>query len=165
MGVDESRRHLGADILSYRIAGVWAGPMTMRQVRWAFVVLITACRLAAAAEVPYLTDAIKNPAYLRALTTLLKSGPKLPRWTRQVLDRSGNYVGTPATDATVGSTRYQLFFTCKAHDCDQNNLEIMFAPDGAQAWGAIVVDGRSPSYLGAPSAAQQAALKAALESH
>lgn len=139
--------------------------MTIRQLSWAGVVLITGCTLAAAAEPPYLIDVIKKPSYLHALTALLKSAPKLPSWTRQVLSPSGNYVGTPATDATVGSGKYELFFTCKAHDCDQNNLEIMFAPDGTQAWGELVVNGRSPTYLGAPNAAQQAALAAALKAH
>jgi hypothetical protein len=139
--------------------------MQMRRVCWTFIIVVTACRLAAAADAPYLTDAIRTPAYLRALTALLKSSPKLPPWTRQELSRSGNYVGTPATYATMGGAKYELFFTCKAHDCNENNLEIMFAPGGVQAWGAIVVDGRSPSYLGGPDVAQQATLNAALQSH
>jgi hypothetical protein len=145
------------------IANLCRGSAIMRQVRWAFVALMASCTLAVADQSPYLTDAIKNPTCLRALTALLKSAPKLPAWTRQVLNRSGNYVGTPATFATVGGTKYELFFACKPHDCDQNNLEIMFAPDGAEARGAVVVNGRSPSYLGAPSPAQRAALRAALK--
>jgi hypothetical protein len=144
-------------------AGSNSGSMAMRQVGLALVILIAGYTAATAAEAPYLTDAIKSPAYLRTLTALLKSAPKLPSWTRQVLSPSGNYVGTPATYATVGGSRYELFFTCKAHDCNQNNLEVMFAPDGAQAFGALVVNGRSPSYLGAPNPAQQAALAAALK--
>lgn len=76
---------------------------------------------------------------------------------------SGDYVGNAAISATVAGVSYELFHACKAHDCAANQLEVMFSPGGAQAWGAIVEDGKPASYLGAPSSAQQAALKAALQ--
>src|SRR5579863_4063226 len=131
----------------------------MRQFYRALVLLCAACSGAAAANQTYLTDAIKNPAYLRSLTNLLKSAGKLPRWTGQVLKTSGNYVGTPVAYLTIDGVRYEVFYACKAHDCGNNAMELMYAPHGAQVWAAMVVDGKSVTYLGSPSAAQQAALK------
>jgi Inhibitor of vertebrate lysozyme (Ivy) len=135
----------------------------MRQMYRALVLLCMATTGAAAANQTYLTDAIKNPAYLRSLTNLLKSAGKLPSWTGQVLKTSGNYVGTPVAYLTIDGIRYEVFYACKAHDCGNNAMELMFAPLGAQVWAAMVVDGKSVTYLGSPSAAQQAALKEAFQ--
>jgi hypothetical protein len=121
-----------------------------------------ACSVAMATDDTYLTNAIKNPSYSRALTNLLKSSRNLPTWTKQVLKTSGDYVGNPVIYSTVDGTRYELFNTCKAHDCADNQLEVMFAPDGTRAWGASTENGKSIAYLGAPSPAQQSALRAAL---
>ena len=134
----------------------------MRQLWWVFIVMSTAASLALAANDIYLTDVIKNPSYLRALTQLLKSAHNLPNWTKQVLKTSGNYVGTPATYSTIGGTRYELFHTCKPHDCSDSRLEVMFSPRGARAWGAFLESGRPIAYLGAPSPAQRAALMTSL---
>jgi len=117
---------------------------------------------AAAAEV-YLADAIKSPTYAQALTKLLKSAGHLPDWTHGLLNRRGDYVGTPVVHVTVAGTRYELFHACKAHDCADNRIEVMFAPHGTRAWGAIVIDGKDAAYLGGPNPAQQSALKAAVQ--
>ncbi len=135
----------------------------MRQLFWAFILVCTVCSAAVAANDTYLTDAIKTPSYLRALTNLLKSSRNLPTWTKQVLKTSGDYVGTPVVYSTVDGTRYELFNTCKPHDCSDSKLEVIFSPGGAQAWGAFMEKGKSISYLGAPSPAQQSALKTALQ--
>ncbi len=130
---------------------------------WAFILVCTACSAAAAANDIYLTDAIKNPSYLRALTSLLKNAHNLPSWTKQILKTSGNYVGDPVTYSTIDGARYELFSSCKPHDCANDQLEIMFAPGGAKAWGAYLQNGKTISYLGAPAPAQQESLKAALQ--
>jgi hypothetical protein len=135
----------------------------MRRLCCALILMCAACASAAAANQIYLTDAIKNPAYLRALTGLLKNAGKLPSWTRQVLKTSGDYVGTPVAYSTIGGIRYELFYACKAHDCGNNAMELMFAPHGAKVWAVVVQDGKSMTYLGSPSAAQQAALKEAFQ--
>jgi Inhibitor of vertebrate lysozyme (Ivy) len=122
-----------------------------------------ACSMAGAASGIYLSDAIKHPAYSRALAALLDQAGGLPTWTRQVLKPTGDYVGSPVAYSAIGAISYALFHTCKAHDCAANQLEIMFAPHGAQAWGAVIAGGQSVSYLGAPSTAQQSALHAALQ--
>ena len=134
----------------------------MRPLLRALLLMFVACSAAAASDF-YLADAIKSPAYARALTILLRNAGSLPDWTREVLKVRGNYVGTPAESATIAGTRYELFHACKAHDCGDNQLEVMFAPKGAQAWGAILIDGKMVTYLGAPSPAQQSVLKAAVQ--
>jgi hypothetical protein len=135
----------------------------MRRIFCAFILMYAACSGAVAANQIYLTDAIKNPAYLRSLTSLLKNAGKLPSWTRQVLKTSGNYVGTPVAYSTVDGIRYELFYACKPHDCGNNGMELMFAPHGAKVWAAMVEDGKSVTYLGSPNAAQQAVLKEAFQ--
>jgi hypothetical protein len=121
-----------------------------------------ACSIAAAADT-YLGDAIKTPSYSRAVTNLLKGSGSLPSSTRQVLSTRGDYVGSTVDHVTVEGIRYELYHACKPHDCGDNALEVMFAPNGAQAWGALKENGNSISYLGAPSPAQQSALKGALQ--
>jgi len=111
---------------------------------------------------PYMTDMIKKPAYARALKSLLDHAGKLPGWTREVLKPKGAYVETPLTHASIDGITYDVFFNCEQQNCDQSALAIMFAPNGAQAWGALSQE-RTISYLGAPSEAQQAALKQALK--
>jgi Inhibitor of vertebrate lysozyme (Ivy) len=135
----------------------------MRPLRLALICLCMARSTVVAADDTYLTDVIAKPAYSRALTALLKESGGVPNWTRQVLKTSGDYVGAPVAYQTIGGTRYALFYTCMAHDCIANAMAVMFAPDGAQAWGAIIVEGKPISYLGAPTAAQQAALRATLQ--
>lgn len=135
----------------------------MRRIQSAFLVMCAACSSAVAAKQTYLTDAIKNPAYLRSLTSLLKSAGKLPNWTRQVLKTSGDYVGTPVAYSTIGGIRYELYYACKPHDCADSAMELMFAPNGTKAWAAMVEDGKSVTYLGSPSVTQQAVLKEAFQ--
>src|ERR1700749_1747429 len=98
----------------------------MRRLRWAFIFLCAACSIAAAANDIYLADVIKKPAYAKALTALLKSSGELPSWTTEVLKTRGDYVGPPVSSAPGAGTRYEMFGTCKTHDCGDNRLEVMF---------------------------------------
>ena len=125
--------------------------------------LVAAFSVTAAAAEMYLADAIKSPPYAQALAKLLKSGGHLPEWTNELLKQRGNYVGTPVTHVTVAGARYDLFSACKAHDCADNRIEVMFAPKGTRAWAAIMIDGKNVTYLGTPNPAQQSALKAAVQ--
>jgi hypothetical protein len=134
----------------------------MRRFLCALVLVCAATSLAEAQQQVYLSDVIKQPPYLAALTALLNKSGNLPAWIKRVLNPKGDYVGDTAHDATVDGTKYELFFSCQAHDCGNNQLEVMFAPGGARAWGAIIVNAKPIAYLGDPSPGQQAALKAAL---
>jgi hypothetical protein len=135
----------------------------MRTFLRAIIVIGAAFSAATAAAEVYLGDAVKSPAYAQSLAKLLKSAGHLPEWTNELLKSRGNYVGTPVAHVTIAGTRYELFNACKAHDCADNRIEVMFAPKGTKAWGAIRIDGKNVSYLGAPSPAQQSALKAAVQ--
>jgi hypothetical protein len=138
-----------------------------RRFRWnlAMMVLISMCVVCspAMAKDPYLSDMIKKPAYARALKSLLDHAGNLPTWTGEVLKPKGDNVEGPVTYASIDGTVYESFSNCESQNCSESRLEVMFAPDGAQAWGAFV--NRWPLsyvYLGAPSEAQQAMLKKAL---
>src|ERR1700681_3105777 len=100
----------------------------MRRLLCAFVLMCAAASFGRAQQQVYLADVIKTPAYLAALTALFKTSGNLPAWTRQVLNPKGDYVGDTVHDVTIDGAKYQLFFTCQAHDCGNNQLEVMFAP-------------------------------------
>ena len=111
----------------------------MRGTLVALMLLSTASSLAVADTNDYLTDMLKRPAYAKAVEALLQGGKGLPAWTRQIVQRGGNYVDPPATYAEIAAEQYQLNNACEAQDCIDNQIEIMFAPGGGQAWGALVV--------------------------
>ena len=139
----------------------------MRQICWIIFIVSAFCLLICspvlASSDIYLTDAIKNPSYAQSLSNLLKGSRDLPSWTRQTLKTSGDYVGDPMTTSMVDGISYELFTTCKPHDCSDSQLEVMFAPTGVHAWAAYAETGKPIIFLGAPSAPQHAALKAALQ--
>jgi hypothetical protein len=139
----------------------------MRRIGWIAVTISVffslGCSIVMASDDIYLTDTIKKPAYAQSLSNLLKDSRDLPAWTKQTLKVSGDYVGDPMVSSNVDGTSYELFTTCKPHDCSDSQLEVMFAPNGAQAWAAYAETGKPIVFLGAPSAAQQASLRAALQ--
>jgi inhibitor of lysozyme (Ivy) len=127
----------------------------------ALVTMCVACSPATAAD-PNLSDVIKKPAYARALKSLLDHTDNLPSWTREVLKPKGAYVEHDLTYASIGGTSYEVFSVCEPHSCGWSALGVMFAPDGAQAWGALLRQGTT-SYLGTPSEAQKNVLKEKLD--
>jgi hypothetical protein len=110
---------------------------------------------------PRLSDVMKKPAYARALTSLLDHAENLPGWTREVLKTKGAYRSGLAVPTDIDGMTYEKFYVCPdQHNCRDNKLAVMFAPNGTQAWVVLLQEG-TVSYLGAPSDAQQAALKRA----
>jgi hypothetical protein len=139
----------------------------MQRICWIAVTVSALCcsvcsSVLASSEV-YLTDAMGKSTYVQSLSNLLKGSRDLPVWTKQTLKASGDYVGDPMTNSMVDGVSYELFTTCKPHDCSDNQFEVMFAPNGAQAWAAYSETGKPIVFLGTPSAAQKLALKAALQ--
>jgi hypothetical protein len=63
---------------------------------------------------------------------------------------------------TVGGESYLLGWVCKAHDCGDNQLHVLFSPDGKRAWG-LLITGQQRSWLGKPDAAIQAAIQSGIE--
>jgi hypothetical protein len=105
---------------------------------------------------PYLFDMLKEPAYLSAWKAMLK-GEQVPPWV-------ANYAKTfdgpsnPATTVKLNGKDYLLGYVCKAHDCGDNQLFVLFAPAGKQAWG-LLMTGSDEKWLGHPDASIQAAIK------
>lgn len=111
---------------------------------------------------PYLADVMKrNPAYAQALNGLLDHADMLPVWAQGMGRGKGWSVQSPVTKATIDGTTYELFANCESQNCNLSQLTVMFAPNATQAWGALYQEG-AISYLGAPSAAQQQALRETL---
>jgi hypothetical protein len=135
----------------------------VRRLRCAIILGSAVFALPAVAADPYLFDVVKKPAYSRSLIALLQGARGLPDWTRNLLSPRGDYVGSPIAYMTVAGTRYELFNACKAHDCDSSRVEVMFSPNGTRAWAGVYEAGKPIVWLGAPSPAQQEAMKGALQ--
>jgi hypothetical protein len=131
--------------------------------RTLLVVLLigSAPSLAAAQEGPYLFDLLKQPSYLAAWKAMLK-GATVPAWVASYA-KTFDGPSSPAKDVPVGSETYTLGWVCKAHDCGDNQLYVLFSPDGGQAWGLLITAGGQRQWLGAPDAAIQAAIESNME--
>jgi len=44
----------------------------------------------------------------------------------------------PAKQMPVGNDTYTLAWVCKTHDCGDNQLHVLFSPQGEQAWGLLM---------------------------
>lgn len=111
---------------------------------------------------PYLYEMVKkDPAYARALNGLLDHADKLPTWAQGMGRGQGWSVHSPVSNVMIDGIAYQLFATCESQNCGLSQLTVIFAPNATQAWGALYQEG-TISYLGAPSVAQQKALRETL---
>lgn len=112
---------------------------------------------------PYLFDVLKKKTYARSSKNLVDHAGKLPDWTRDLL--TGNdvtYNSSPAELTAIQGITYEVFSVCvKEFSCTDTRLIVMFAPNGAQAWGVVVHEG-AMYYLGAPSDAQLVVMRGAL---
>ncbi len=104
---------------------------------------------------PYLFDLLKQPAYLAAWKAMLK-GEQVPAWVANYT-KTFDGPSSPSKTVTVGGQAYMLGWVCKAHDCGDNQLHVLFAPQGKQAWG-LLVTGSNQKWLGKPDASIQAAI-------
>ncbi len=101
---------------------------------------------AAAPQNQDLSEMLKQPAYRAAWDKMLR-GQKVP-----------------GVLVEIDGVNYQADHVCKPHDCDGNEFEVLFAPDGRQAWGALVTNGKKPRFFGAPNPKQKQALQDQLQS-
>jgi hypothetical protein len=119
------------------------------------VLLVWAPAVYALDKDPYLFDMLKEPAYLAAWKAMLK-GEQVPSWVANYA-KTFDGPSTPSTTVMVGGQAYLLGYVCKAHDCGDNQLNVLFAPAGRQAWG-LLVTGEDKKWLGHPDAGIQAAI-------
>jgi len=54
---------------------------------------------------------------------------------------------TPSKSVAVGGETYRLAWVRKAHDCGDNQLNVLFLPGGKRAWGLLSDRGKE-SWLG-----------------
>lgn len=99
-----------------------------------------------------------HAAHLTAWNKMLAGG-QAPAWLRRYLDLHG--AESPATLINVAGASYQVFTSCKPHDCF-TSFAVIFSPDGAVAWGAMADYGAEPQFYGAPDASVAEALRRAL---
>lgn len=109
-------------------------------------------RLALAEDTPYLHELLKTDSYLAAWNAML-AGETVPPWVTTLKGPA-----TPATTVSVGGEAYTLAWLCKAHDCGDNQLYVLFSPDASKAWGLLIAGGGQRSWLGRPDAVMQAAI-------
>jgi hypothetical protein len=113
-----------------------------------------------AAEKPYLFDLLGDDAYRNAWNAML-AGETVPQWVKRYAATLEG-PSSPSSEVMVGGEAYTLAWVCKAHDCGGNELYVLFAPGGAQAWGLLIAGGNE-RWLGGPNAAIQAAIKSGVQ--
>jgi hypothetical protein len=121
-----------------------------------FVLALTVLATPAlAADLPYLFQRLKEPAYRTAFAALFRGRSDLDPWVRTYL-RTGNGVDSPGQPAAGGV--YELYQTCEPHNCAGNFLYTLFLPGGGKAWALLTRDGGNFRFFGNPPPKQQTLL-------
>lgn len=115
---------------------------------------------AAQAPNPVLGQLLKKPAYFDAWQSMISSGV-MPDWiTEYTATLEGPPV--PSIPVTIDNQTYSLGFTCKPNECEENQLFVLFAPGGTQAWALLGSPQVGITWLGFPDDKIQAAITSAL---
>ena len=113
----------------------------------------------AQAQGPVLADLLKNSAYASAWRIML-AGEDVPFWVHEY-GKTRDGPPTPSIPVPLLGETYTLGFTCKPNDCENNQLYVLFAPDGRDAWALLAsIDGIT--WLGKPEEPIQDAITGAL---
>jgi hypothetical protein len=111
------------------------------------------------AKAPSMGELMRLPAYVYAWQGMLV-GETPPAWVTE-FGATLDGPPTPTIPVPLDGETYTLGFTCKANDCEVNQLYVLFAPDGRDAWGMLAgPDG--VSWLGRPDKRIQDAITGAL---
>lgn len=109
---------------------------------------------------PVLGELLKLPKYIYAWQ-LMVSGETPPDWVRE-------YTATldgppvPSIPVPLHGEIYSLGFTCKPNDCENNQLYVLFAPEGRDAWALLATPATGITWLGRPDQRIQDAITGAL---
>ena len=108
---------------------------------------------------PLLGEMMKLPKYIYAWQGMM-SGETPPQWVK---DYATTLDGppVPTIPAPLDGEIYTLGFTCKPNECEENQLYILFAPEGRDAW-AMLVAPSGVSWLGQPDERIQKAITSGL---
>lgn len=133
----------------------------LKRLLLALVLLGSVPAYAEDATKPYLPDLLKQASYLNAWNGMLAS-ESVPAWVKNYA-KTFNGPATPSKDITVSGEAYTLAWVCKAHDCGDHQVYVLFAPGAKQAWGLMISEGDKRSWLGRPDTAIQAAILSGVE--
>jgi Inhibitor of vertebrate lysozyme (Ivy) len=120
----------------------------------------TAPEAPAASKGPVLGELLKVPKYIYAWQ-LMVSGETPPEWVKE-------YTATldgppvPTIPVPLSGEVYTLGFTCKPGDCENNQLYVLFAPEGRDAWALLATPATGITWLGRPDQRIQDAITGAL---
>ena len=108
---------------------------------------------APAADLPYLFDQLKKPAYRKPLEALLGTrGFAVPFWLKTFM-RNYNGVAAPGEIVRADGQPFEFYSVCQPHNCSDNALYVLYAPGGGKAWALVMKDGAALAYLGEPGPA------------
>ncbi|MBV8662085.1 MAG: hypothetical protein JO107_03185, partial [Hyphomicrobiales bacterium] len=107
---------------------------------------------AVAAENPFLFDALQNRTYRTAWEKLMKEVQPTPDWLVQ-FNKNFDGVASELKPVTIDGKAYQLGYVCKPGECADRKFEVLFAPGGAQAYGALGGRNQPAFFFGAPTPA------------
>jgi len=102
---------------------------------------------------------LKQPAYVSAWENMM-SGEAAPYWIHEYA-KSLDGPPTPVIPVELDGEAYLLGFTCKPNACENNQLFVLFAPAGRDAWGMLAAP-PAISWLGRPDQRIQDAITGAL---
>jgi len=110
-------------------------------------------------EGPVMGQLLKLPKYIYAWQNMM-AGETPPEWVKEY---STMHDGppTPSIPVALDGEIYTLGFTCKPNACETNQLYVLFAPEGRDAW-AMLAQPSGITWIGRPSQRIQDAIHGAL---
>ncbi|MHA1517538.1 MAG: Ivy family c-type lysozyme inhibitor [Alphaproteobacteria bacterium] len=107
-----------------------------------------------------MANLLRQPAYKFAWQNMV-TGESPPNWVTQYA-KTLDGPPTPVIPVELDGEEYTLGFTCKPNACEQNQLFVLFAPGGRDAWGMLATEPTGITWLGKPDERIQNALTGAL---
>jgi hypothetical protein len=95
---------------------------------------------AAAADLPYLSERLKDPVYNNTFSTLFRGKNVAPWLLGYLRDRDG--VDIPGRILNVSGQQYELYWVCEPHNCGGSFIKILFLPGGKKAF-VLFIDGEN----------------------
>lgn len=102
----------------------------------------------AATKGPPMGELLQLPKYIYAWQGMM-AGETPPEWIKEYATTLDG-PPTPTIPVPLDDEIYTLGFTCKPNDCENNQLFVLFAPEGRDAW-ALLASPAGFSWLGRPS--------------
>ena len=108
----------------------------------------------------YLYDLLAKPSYSKSWNALFLDEKNVDAWLAKY-SKTQDGPAMPGKQLKLGGASYQINSVCKTHDCDRNMFYVLYAPNGAKAWGLLLKEGKSERFFGKPDEEQKNALRAA----